>query len=222
MRDLAVADPEEQEVELAWKGLEVDVREAFVPLASGPAPIRVALERVRLDAPTLRYARPIAGSRWPARPLATGGGCRQPGRAGRRRGGGGPAARAERRTASPPGTPLELTVAAFELSGGRIGFGDGTLAAPFRAALRDLSVSARDVRWPGPGARSLRVRGVAPESAPFTLSGSLDGARGALAFEIQRLQLPVFDPYARRAGYHVSRAARPRCSPPCASSPGAT
>lgn len=205
VRDLALVDPEEQDIELAWRGLEVDVREAFVPLASGPAPVRVALERVRLDAPVFRYARPSpaldallgvapspGAAASPAEP-ATGAEAAAPP----------PAANAG--TASAPGTPLELTVAAFELSGGRIGFSDGTLAAPFRAALRDLSVSARDVRWPGPGARSLRVRGVAPESAPFTLSGSLDGARGALAFEIQGLKLPVFDPYARRAGYHVER-----------------
>jgi hypothetical protein len=204
LRDLSLADPEEQEVELGWRALEVDVGDAFVPLASGATPIRVALDRVRLEAPKLRYARPtpaldeLLGAAPPADAAAE------------------PASAAEAPApppepapggeASPPGgPPLELRIGAFELSAGRAAFGDGTLAAPFEAELAELSVSARDLRWPGPGARTLQLRGVAPKSAPFSLRGSLDGARGELAFEIQRLDLPAFDAYAGNAGYHLAR-----------------
>ena len=203
VRDLSLADPEDRELELGWRALEVDVGEAFVPLVSGATPIRVALDRVRLDAPKLRYARPspaldaLLGATPPAEAAAAPAGAAAAPAPGPEPGG--------EKPSEAGGPPLELRVGAVELSAGRVAFGDGTLAAPFDAALTELSASARDVRWPGLAARTLQLRGVAPKSAPFSLRGSLEAAGGELAFEVQRLDLPSFDAYAGSAGYHLAR-----------------
>jgi hypothetical protein len=157
---------------------------------------------VKLEAPKLHYSRPspeldavVRGA-----PAQTAAGAAHAGAPAE------PTPRAEAETAAEPaGAPLEVRVGSFELSKGRLAFGDGTLSAPFRTAVRDLSVRARDLRWPGPAVGDLKVRGVAPERAPFSLAGSARDRSGEFAFEIQRLDLPAFDPYAARAGYHLAQ-----------------
>ena len=47
--------------------------------------------------------------------------------------------------------------------------------------------------------QSVRVRGIAPERAPFDLRASLPGARGTMSFKLERLPLAQFTPYAASA-----------------------
>jgi hypothetical protein len=200
IHDLAIGDPKEQEVDLRWKALEAAVGNASLPLGGGPEPIRVALDRVRLEAPALRYRRPT-----PALAALLGGAPSEAGGAAVAEAGG--AALAEPAPAPETGAApgIELTVGALAVARGTLRFEDGTLEAPFRGAIRDLSLTARELRWPALRARRVRVRGVAPESAPFSLEGDLDGARGTFAFALQRLDLPRFDAYATGAGYRLMR-----------------
>jgi len=204
VRDLALGDPDEKEVGIRWSALEVGIREGAVPLADPNAPVRVALERVRLDGPALRYARPT-----PALDalLGVSPAAGAPSAEGTEAGAEAPAP-SEPAPAAAGGTApaqVELEIDAVELRGGSLAFDDRTLDPPYRGAITGLSVVARDVRWPALRARGVRVRGVAPDRAPFTLSGNLDGQRGEFVFELQRLTLPELDPYAAGAGYKLAR-----------------
>ncbi len=201
IRELAIGDPGEKEIALRWRALEVAVREATVPLAEGGEPIRVALERVRLDAPALRYGRPTPL----LDALLRGTPADLPAPAAAEPAAAEPPPAAEPAPAGAPGAGVELTIDALELRGGAVAFADATPETPYAGAIRDLSVAARNVRWPALRARDVRVRGVAPERAPFSLRGSVDGPRGAFTFELQRLDLPAFDPYAAGAGYRLAR-----------------
>jgi hypothetical protein len=204
VRDLALGDPGGREVGIRWKALEVGVREGAVPLADPAAPVRVALERVRLDGPALRYARPTPAldallGVAPAAEATAAEGAEEVAEA---------PAPPEAAPAAPGDgepAPVELEIDAVELRGGSLAFDDRSLDPPYRGAVTGLSVVARDVRWPALRARGVRVRGVAPDRAPFTLSGNLDGKRGEFVFELQRLTLPELDPYAAGAGYKLAR-----------------
>jgi hypothetical protein len=65
--------------------------------------------------------------------------------------------------------------------------------------VRDLSVDVAGVKLPERTVENLRVRGIAPERAPFDLRASLPGARGTLSFKLERLPLAQFSPYASKA-----------------------
>jgi hypothetical protein len=207
IRDLAVGDPDEKEVAVAWRALDVGVDEVLVPLAEPAAPIRVSLATLRLDAPSIRYGRPTpaldALLGVPPAPTA------EEAPPGAEAEAGPPAAAPAEPPAAEAGTPapapIELAIGAVEIAHGTIQWDDGTLATPYRGAVRDLAVTARDVRWPALRAKNVRVRGVAPDRAPFTLAGSIDGTKGKVTFEIQRLPLPPLDPYAAGAGYKLAR-----------------
>jgi hypothetical protein len=206
IRDLSVGDPEENEVAIGWRTLEVDVGEALVPLAGGTEPTRVSLTKVHLDAPTIRYGRPT-----PALDALLGM-APAPGAGAAEAGAAAPDAAAEpappppaagAATAAPP--PIDLSIDSLAIAHGTIRWDDGTLATPYHGAIRDLAIDARDVRWPALRAKGVRVRGVAPDRAPFTLGGNVDGTKGKVTFEVQRLPLPPLDPYAAGAGYRFAR-----------------
>jgi hypothetical protein len=200
--DLALGDPDEKEVDIRWGALEVGIRELSVPLAED-GPIRVALERLRLQDPELRYARPT-----PALDalLGTAPASGEPAAEGTEASGGASAAQEPTPAKAAGGpSPVELEIDVLEVRGGRLSFTDGTLDAPYRGAVTKLSVDAREVRWPALRAHGVRVRGVAPDRAPFSLAGNLDGMRGQFDFELQRLTLPELDPYAAAAGYRFAR-----------------
>jgi hypothetical protein len=203
IRDLAVGDPEEKEVAIGWRTLEVDVGEALVPLAGGTEPIRVSLAKLRLDAPAIRYGRPT-----PALDALLG---TAPAPEAAEAGAAAPDAAAEPAPPPPaadeaaPASPIDLSIDSVAITHGTIRWDDGTLATPYHGAVRDLAIEARDVRWPALRAKGVRVRGVAPDRAPFTLSGNIDGTKGKVTFELQRLPLPPLDPYAAGAGYRFAR-----------------
>ena len=191
VRELLLADPSNEQVSIGWKELEVVVREAFVPLpVEGEAPraTRVSLERVRLVEPDLLYTLPA-----PALDELLAGGDEPP-----------PAGEAR---AEPGAPPLELSVDAFDLVGGRVRFRDEKVSPPVETSLRDLTVAVRDAGLPEPHARSVRATGIVPEAAPFSLVGGLEKGSGELRLELERLSLPPFDPYAAGAGYELTSGA---------------
>lgn len=189
--DLAFADPED-ELALAWKSLAIELEEADVPLGGGGEPLRVALGKIALDAPQARYVLPNTALE---RLLASAGaGAEEPAEAA------GEAAAPPPDAAAAPAAPApRITVDAIEVRGGGAEFVDRTAAQPYRGRVRDLTVDVAGLALPERTVERLRVRGIAPERAPFVLSGSLPGARGTLSFELERLPLAQFTPYTARA-----------------------
>ncbi len=188
VHDLLVADPSNDEVSVGWRELEVVVHDAFVPFASeGEAPraTRVSLEKVRLVEPDLLYTLPA-----PALDELLG------------RGGEPPAADPGPSESGPP--PLELGVDSLDVEGGRLRFRDRTVSPPVDATLRDLSVAVRSAGLPQPHARSVRSTGILLETGSFSLEGGLEKDTGQLRFDLERLALAPFDPYAAKVGYEVT------------------
>jgi hypothetical protein len=247
LEDFDVADPGGSEIGVAWKTLQVSLRELTVPLSQPGAPVRpihVSLESVRLDGPVLRYVEPATaldallaggGGAPPAAPPASGASSSPPAAA--------PAA---------PTQPLELDLDAFALEDAALRFEDRSSGKPFRATadgvkvslqglhgatgaegpkgtlstldvgiaglhvedrnleppfdngLKELSLSARDLVWPGPAANQVRLRGVAAGGGRFDLAGNLRGGAGEARLDLRNLALSPFSPYAARAaGYQL-------------------
>jgi hypothetical protein len=204
IHELLLSDPKGEEVSVGWRELEIAARELFVPLPAegeAPGPVRVALERVRLVEPDVVYTLPArqldallrGGEAGPAPAAAD-----EPAPAEE------PAATGA--TEPEPGAPaVELTLDAFELAGGRVHFRDRSVSPPFEARVRDLAIGVEHAGFPDPRAKRVRATGIIPETASFSLDGGLEPASGKLRFDLERLALPAFDPYAAGAGYRLAR-----------------
>lgn len=170
---LAIADPKDEEVALGWRELAIAIREIRAPFPEegAPAPTtRVDLERVRLVAPEVRYAPPT-----PALDALLGGGGPAPEE---------PAGAPPEPPAAPAGAaegsgaPLELDLAALELSEGRLRFEDRSGEKPLTASIEGLAVDARAVAVrTGAAEASGSSRG-----APTITVGSLAVKSQALGF----------------------------------------
>jgi hypothetical protein len=196
IRDFAVGDPKAEEVALAWKDLEIVAREVFVPLPEEGKPVqptRVALERVSLVEPDGRYSLPASSL---AELLGGGEAAAETGSEAAQEAE--PAAEP-----APAAAPVEFTLDTLEVKGGRARFSDRRVSPAYDTRVRDLSVAASDVRFPELGVRTLRVKGIIPDATRFDLRGGLDPKSGELHFELERLALPPFNPYAAGAGYKV-------------------
>jgi hypothetical protein len=186
--DFGFEDPE-QELALGWKSLAIELREARVPLGGGAAPIEVALGKIALDAPEARYVLPNTAIE---RLLVSAG-----------------AAPAEGTEAAPeppapapdaaPAPAPRITVEKIELRRGGAEFVDRSGAEPYQGRVRDLTLDVTGVALPERTITSLRVRGIAPERAPFELRAALPGAQGTMSLKLERLPLAQFTPYAARA-----------------------
>jgi hypothetical protein len=190
--DFAFQDPQ-QELALGWKSLAIELKELKVPLGGGAEPIRVALGKIALDAPQARYVLPNTAIE---RLLASAGGAPA--------GPAEPAAEAARAaetgpSATAPAPEPRITVERIEVRRGSAEFVDRSGPELYQGRLRDLSLDVAGVKLPERTFTSARVRGIAPERAPFDLRASLPGALGTMSFELERLPLAQFTPYAARA-----------------------
>ncbi len=200
VRELLLADPSGEEVSLGWKELEVVAREVFVPLGGEGEPTRVALERVRLVEPDVLYTLPASS----LERLLAGGGAEGPA-ALEDAAPPPPVAAPGEAEATPASPPVEVGLDAFDLVGGRVRFRDTSVSPPFEARVRDLAIAVQEAGFPEPRARRVRSTGIIPEAAAFSLDGGLEKGSGNFRFELERLGLPAFDPYAAGAGYQLVR-----------------
>jgi hypothetical protein len=183
LADLAVHDPD-TETSVAWKALDVDIEGVDVPLGAAAGAPRAALRKLRLVEPAVRVV-------VPARPAATDGAAQTP-----------PV------DAAPPAPAPQVSLGALELVGGRVELVDRSVSPEYRAQLRKLGVSARDVRWPEGDVRDLRASLVGPAQAALDLRGGLRRREGELDLRLERLALPGLNPYAKSfAGVELASGA---------------
>jgi hypothetical protein len=166
----------------------------------------VALGKIALAAPSARYVLPNTAIE---RLLASAGASPAATAVAPAAGAGGPAGAAVAAEGTPPPelvTPgaapapaPRITIDAIEVRGGGAEFVDRTSDEPYQGRVRDLSVDVRGVKLPERTVQKLRVRGIAPERAPFDLQAALPGAQGTMSFKLERLPLAQFSPYAARA-----------------------
>jgi hypothetical protein len=164
-------------------------------------PTHIALERVSLVEPDGRYTLPASSL---AELLGGGEAAAETGPEAAAEAG--PEAAPEAEPAAEPApaaAAVEFTLDTLEVKGGRARFSDRRVSPAYDTRVRDLSVAASDVRFPELGVRTLRVKGIIPDATRFDLRGGLDPKSGELRFELERLALPPFNPYAAGAGYKV-------------------
>jgi hypothetical protein len=94
-------------------------------------------------------------------------------------------------------------VDALEISAGALRFADRSLAQSFSTEVKNLNLAVRDLRWPSPRARELRVSALLPRQAALAVEGSLQPGAGELSLRLDRLALPPLDPYTEAAGYRI-------------------
>ena len=193
--DFAFQDPQ-QELALGWKSLAIELREAKLPLGGSAEPIEVALGTIALDTPEARYVLPntaverLLGGARGAPSEASAPPASEPAAA--------PAPAPSGEAA--PATPApQITLAKFELRRGSAEFVDRSGKEPYQGKLSDLTVDVAGVTLPARTVESVRVRGIAPERAPFDLRAALPGAKGTLSLKLERLPLAQFTPYAASA-----------------------
>ncbi|MFN2375673.1 MAG: DUF748 domain-containing protein [Candidatus Binatia bacterium] len=224
---LAITDPGEKEVAVGWKQLEVKMKEVLVPLPQEGKPARTtvaSLELLRLTEPRIRYTHPSASLRAllgipapeataePAAVAAAGtkgqakGDVRVEGKVVAK-----PATKAEAaegRTAEPAAeggeaaaSPIDLTISLLELVAGDMEVLDTTVTPPVTSFLHELAFSARDVHIPDPSASQIRLHAIVPKASILDVEGSLKpGNVGDFTIKLQKLDLPVFSPYAAAGG----------------------
>ncbi|HYC54893.1 MAG TPA: DUF748 domain-containing protein [Candidatus Binatia bacterium] len=202
---VAVSDPLGQELAIGWKELEVDIEKADVPIPEEGKPSRatiVALRKLRLLEPKISYTRPSpALDKLLGLDTATATA---------------EAAKPDDATDEPvvvavgekeqpaAGGPLQLAVASLELAGGDIEGYDRTLEPAGHTRLRNLSLTAQDVRFPDAAASNVRLAGTLPETARLTVAGDLrSGNQGDFTVELEKLDLPPLGSFTRGYGANL-------------------
>jgi hypothetical protein len=210
---LAIADPGQKEVAVGWKQLEVVMKDVQVPLPQEGKPLRTTvanLELVKLLEPTIRYSHPspalnaLLGIR--TSPPQAGKETDAAKTAKPARGEAAPTVQAKSEASpakpAPAGaSPVDVTIASLELVAGDLQVIDTTVKPPVTSFLKALNVSASDLHIPDPSARAVKLRATLPKDSALAIDGDLrPGNNGDFTVSLQKLDLPVFSPYAAAAG----------------------
>jgi hypothetical protein len=170
---------------LGFESLELEADEVRVPIpqeGTAPQPLRVALSRLALREPALRVRRAPAAAAAPA-PEAE------------------PAAGAPVEPAPPP----QISARDVAIAGGRVAFEDATVQPVFRAEVRNLELTAKELGWPERTARGLRLSARGPAGARPRVDASLGPEGGSVTLDLRGLELPALNPYLAAAGVQIDR-----------------
>ncbi|HUE30844.1 MAG TPA: DUF748 domain-containing protein [Verrucomicrobiae bacterium] len=201
LADLQVAPREGQDFSLAWKQLDLGIREIRVPgvLPGEPVaptePLRIDLERLRLSNPSVALTRTSEGIVLPAA--------------------GAPAAAATpppSAAPSPPpadasGRPLALTLANLDLDGGQISVLDRTTKPFYQGRVAAIRLAAHGLGYPENVFDDFALSLRAPGNAPLSIKGTRSGGRIRLDASGDRIPLTQFNPYVTASGYSIARGA---------------
>ncbi len=216
---LAIADPGDKEIAVGFKELEVAMKDVLVPLPEAGKPARttvVQLDLVKLTQPTIRYRHPSPSlyallGITPPQPATAQTVAAAPAKAAASKPAAAPAKAAAAKPAPPTtiatdapppsSSPVDVSIASLELVGGDLAVTDTTVAPPVVSTVKDLFVSARDVHIPDPSAHDISIRAILPKASELTIKGDMKpGNVGDFTVSLQKLDLPVFSPYAMMGG----------------------
>ncbi len=207
LTNLEVAEPDGENLRLAWKQLEILLEEVNVPFGvegEAPQPVRVHVTKLALAAPDIDYTQPSdAIARLLNGPAPAAAEETEPGEPAQ---GEEPAPEVE-----PPGQPAtpapppEIRVDQMLVTGGSLRFRDTSVQPVFDQHFPKLELDVRGVTLPGPTIKNLdldlRMRGTAYIKA----KGYVNPADGKIDFDIHRLALPPANGYVSKAGLEVDQ-----------------
>jgi hypothetical protein len=197
--DVEISDPSGEEIHVAWKSFDADLREVAIPMgdAAATTPPRIAIGKVSFTEPSILYTQPspalqelIAGAR-PEEDAAT-----------KEEGAEEEAPSEEPASAGPR---PEITVDRFELRGGDVRFNDNAVEPPYRGVIEGLEVTAQGIDAMAPSADKVVVDAKLPGGARLDVDGKLGATDGDLRLDVKRMDLPTVNPYAAAAGVEVAR-----------------
>lgn len=217
LADLDVGEPKtEKQFRVAWKDLEIGVREISVPnlLGTEVAPaartIGVKLDAIRLADPLLRVTRTADGivlpsfaaeAPAPSPPAAEAGSA------------GTPATDEETPEASPaaargspvpPPTTIQVEVAQARIDRARARIHDRTVQPFYSTRIDRLDLRARGIRWPDTRVADLALTMNGLGGAKLEVRGSIHPGASKLDAKLVELALAQFNPYVTPTGYGLS------------------
>jgi hypothetical protein len=200
-----------KEFSVAAKAVSVRADELAVPGMLAPAaadaePLRAVLGELRIDAPALRITRTKDGIVLPAAAPAPGAvpaapppsdaaatAAQQP---------------AARQPAPAAARPPEVKIAALRVTQGDVDFHDRAVQPAVQTRLKPIEIDARNVRFPDPSVKPLRIEITSEDQGRITASGAIDPQGGQLELVIDDFALTPFNSYATTySPYSISEGA---------------
>jgi len=89
-----------------------------------------------------------------------------------------------------------VTIAALRVSNGVLDFTDRAVKPQFQSRFAPIEVDARNIRFPNPAVKPLRIEITSAEQGKITLSGDLSPQGGALDLTVNDFALAPFNAYA--------------------------
>ncbi len=171
------------------KSIEVGFDEVLVPNPKRPkaGPMHVRLGAIRIASPNVQVTRTkdgivlpqLAGAPAPSP---------QPSRE---------ATPEPSPTAVAPATPaIEVTLASFQLTKGRIAFTDRAVKPFYSGLISPLDIDLRDVRFPPFAANRVRIDAAVAPQGTIRVTGSMKPSGGSVELKVDDVALPPFNPYA--------------------------
>jgi hypothetical protein len=208
VHELAVTMPDNKDFAFGWRDLDLAIRELVLPgVMPGAertgAPVRLALDHLKLNAPNATLTRTADGFVLPA--------------------GGGPEEAAAPPAEAPPSTvpppppaadsqpapsPVTAEIAQLELTGGLVDFSDRSVQPAYRGKVSSLELRAKNLRYPENTFDTVNLSLRAPGGAPIKVDGVREKGAVRIQSRIDGLPLAQFNPYVKSAaGYSISRGA---------------
>jgi hypothetical protein len=193
---------------IAVPATDVSIKGALAP--EGPAPtVRAGFGDIRIDGPVARLTRtkdgivlPGSAAAPPAQPASA---PAQPASA--------PAAAAASHTAPPvpaagANPPLEVNIASLRVTKGDVDFTDRAVQPVFHDRYAPIEVDARNVHFPNPSVKPLKLDIVSAAQGRITATGEFGPQGGDFEMIMDKLALTPFNPYAHTySPYGISEGA---------------
>jgi uncharacterized protein involved in outer membrane biogenesis len=157
-----------------------------IAAGASPAHIRAAFGDVRIDAPAIRLTRTKEGMVLPVASASTTAAAAPAPR---------PVPAAPAASAA-PAAPPQITLASVRVTNGSLDFSDRAVQPPYRSRLAPIEIEARNVHYPDPSVKPVRVDITTAEQGHIRLTGDIAPQGGELQLAISDLPLAPFTSYA--------------------------
>jgi hypothetical protein len=169
VQDFAATAPDAG-AKVAWTSLELNADEIVVPIGSAEEPVRVRLAKLDWRQPVLRLRRSAKEKPEPPEEVSAS-------------------------QASEPSKPPSVELGALAISDGSVEFVDESVSPPVEARVQDILISGSKLCWPQRDVPRIKYSSQGPGAASLAVAGGMQGGSGRFDLDLQRLRLPLLDPY---------------------------
>ena len=178
-----------QEFAAGAKSIEVGLDEVLVPNPKRPkaGPMHVRVGAIRIASPNVHVTRNKDGT---VLPQLAGAPAPSPQPSGQ-------VTPEPSPTVAAPTTPaIDVTLASFQLTNGRIAFTDRAVKPFYSGVISPLAIDLRDIRFPPFAANRVRIDAAVVPQGTIRASGSVNPSGGSVELKVDDIALTPFNPYA--------------------------